>query len=52
MGDIGPGLAKGKTPKQLFDEGGFIAAFIESELQALYPERFQNMNPQPSKGDN
>ncbi|MCB0855944.1 MAG: replication initiation protein, partial [Bacteroidetes bacterium] len=52
MGDFGPGLAKGKSPKQLFEEGGFIAAFIESELEALYPERFKKMRQQPSKGDN
>lgn len=51
MGELGSGLAKGKTAKELFESGGFIASFIESELEALYPEQFITIGEASSKGD-
>lgn len=52
MGEIGQGLAKMKTPLELFQEGGFVATFMEAEFETLYPERFKKKNISPSKGDN
>ena len=51
MGELGPGLAKGRTAQELFENGGIIASFIESELEALYPERFITIGEASSKGD-
>ncbi len=52
MGNLGGQFAKGKSPEALFEEGGFVATFMESEIERRYPDRFRMVSTQNSEGDN